>query len=283
MKQAAGDFNRGALLNAAYLHVASQCPEVDTFVFMDPDALFNTDFAARYFGADGKDVVDYGKLLDMPLSWALKVSKEVFEKVNGFPNNMATGGENEAFEHRLRISGVPVYTPTARPMVSAPKKEAKAKTDVRGALVVDALQWRLDGVKTLQYAVTQIQVGDWTVEPATDDANLRTLTVRLSPDAEVADLPQKKLDEADATKGAETKEEDLEGGADEEPPHLKDIELAYVHTTEMGSAGGGMNVVNVLDDDLNVGHTDNFKIIGNTDTMPTDQSSDVKKISFDLK
>jgi hypothetical protein len=44
-----------------------------------------------------------------------------------------------------------------------------------------------------------------------------------------------------------------------------------------------MNVVNVLDDDLNVGRTDNFKFIGNTDTMPTDQSSDVKKISFDLK
>jgi hypothetical protein len=160
VQQSEGVFNRGALLNAAYLYVTSQCPEIDTFVFMDPDALMNTDFEQRYFGADGKDMVDFGKHLDnMPITWAMKVSRQVFLELNGFPNNMANGGANEAFENRLRIKGVPVYTPTAKPMLKVPKKEPTSKTDARGSVMVDALQWRFDGVNTLQYAVTQVVVG----------------------------------------------------------------------------------------------------------------------------
>lgn len=284
VQQAEGAFNRGALLNAAYLYVTAQCPEIETFVFSEPEALFNTDFAQRYFGADGKDCVDFGKSLDMPLTWAVKVSKEVFKKVNGFPNNMADGGANEAFENRLRIAGVPVYTPSARPMLKAPKKEAVLKADARGALVIDALQWRLDGINTLQYAVTQIKVGNWTVKPPTDDANFRTVTVRLTPDVELVDLPskQKQLTPlSDDASGAETPlvlENKIEGGA--EPTHLKTMELLAHPGIDAGHAAemNGGKVVNILDDDVPVASPDKLSFLENTESMPTDTISNVKKV-----
>ena len=300
VQQAEGAFNRGALLNAAYLYVTAQCPEIETFVFADPEALFNTDFTQRYFGADGKDCVDFGKSLDMPLTWAVKVSKEVFKKVNGFPNNMPDGGANEAFENRLRISEVPVYTPSARPMLKAPKKEAVLKADVRGALVIDALQWRLDGINTLQYAVTQIKVGNWTVKPPTDDANFRTVTVRLTPDVELVDLPskQKQLTPlGEDTSEAETPlvlENKIEGGA--EPEHLKTMELLHsgidtghaadsggaMNATTNASMNGGTRVVNILDDDLHVASPDRLSFLENTESMPTDTISNVKKVNVQM-
>jgi hypothetical protein len=221
----------------------------------------------------------------MPLSWAVKVSKDTFRKVNGFPNNMAKGGANEAFENRLRIAGIPVYTPTARPMIKAPKKDQTTKVDAGGGLVVDALQWRFDGVQTLQYAVTKIQVGDWTVKPPTTDANVRTVTVRLTPDVEVADLPQKKLQEEkddEVGKGrGEPSLKEIEGGADEdeEPEHLKTMELAYVHSDNHAAALGGARVVNVLDDEVHVGHSDELPFLLNQQSISTDLVSDVKKIS----
>ena len=296
VQQSEGVYNRGALLNAAYLYVTAQCPDIDTFVFMDPDALMNTDFEQRYFGADGKALVDYGKHLDnMPLSWAMKVSKPVFQELNGFPNNMATGGANEAFENRVRISGVPVYTPTPKPMLKVPKKEPASKVDARGSIMVDALQWRFDGVNTLQYAVTQVIVGNWTVKPPTDEPNIRTLKVRLTPDVELADLPQKKLTEVgtDESQPENAKvqpkevplnkmEFEIEGGDGiAEPPHLKDIELAHVSMHHPHEAIGGMKVVTISDDDVNV-ESEPLPSIGNTDSLPTENISNLKKITVAL-
>jgi hypothetical protein len=312
VRQAEGALNRGALLNAAFLYVASNCPEIDTFVFIEPEALFNADFAQRYFGSDGKNVVDFGKALDMPLTWALKVSKEVFQKANGFPNNIAEGGENEAFENRLRISEIPVYTPIAKPMLRSPKKQGDSKVDTRAALVVDALQWQYDGVKTLQYAVTNVKVGDWTLKPTNDNPNIRTLTIRLTPDVQLADLQQKKSEglETETEKekekekdqnnhegirkgengiskdtGAQTTKENAlsfskQGGA-EEPKHLETVELAYVHTDNLEHVGGN-KVVNIMDDDLTGGASDKLPFLQNTDTMPTDKLSTVKEIKIDL-
>ena len=291
VKQAEGTFNKGALLNAAFLYISTQCPEIDTFVFTEPEALFNTDFAQRYFGADGKDVVDFGKMLSLPSTWALKVSKDVFRKVNGFPNNMPMAGENEAFENRLRINEVPLYTPTMRPMLKGPSKKEDKKTDARAALVMDALQWRFDGINTLQFAVTKIKVGNWTLKPSDDDPNLRTLTIRLAPDVEFADLQQKKNQEqknSEKPNKSQTSEQPVkkEGGSEiEEPSHLKTIDLAYIHPTHMNAdLHGGKHrgrIISILDDDAPVQH-EKLEFIENTETMPTDRLSNVKEVKMNL-
>jgi hypothetical protein len=111
----------------------------------------------------------------------------------------------------------------------------------------------------------------------------------LTPDVELADLPQKKLVEVgleDAPdKANDTPHQKKEGGSDgvEEPPHLKDIELAHVSIHDPNEVHGGMKVVSVSDDDeeMNV-RREPLPFIDNTDSMPTDKRSNLKTISVAL-
>jgi hypothetical protein len=305
--QAEGGFNRGALMNAAYKYIVQHISEVDTFVMIDPEAVFTTDFSQRYFGNDGKDVVDLGKSIDAPLGWAVKCSKEVFKKINGFPNTISKDGAFEAFENRLRVHGVPVHAPVvASAFATSPKvgvenqnqnqSKQKHNENVRAALVMDAMQHMVDGVNTLQYSVTQSK-------KFTGFPNVRTLTVRLVPEAELEDLSNRLVSsdpESESKESKETKEtkettetnsgSESDGGlntskggseAPEEPAHLKTIELAYVHEHTM-IPHGGSNVVHVLDDD-EPPSSETLPFLDNAEVMPTENQSTVKTIEINLK
>ena len=50
VEQEEGRFNRGALLNAAYLYTTHYFSEVENFVMLDPEAVFNTDFISATTG-----------------------------------------------------------------------------------------------------------------------------------------------------------------------------------------------------------------------------------------
>ena len=181
-------------------------------------------------------------------------------------------------------------------MLKAPKRPKELKADVRAALVLDAVQWRFDGVNTLQYSVTECKVGNWTLKPANDDVNVRTITVRLTPDVEFADLTKKKSVEksqdtdvgsakAESKKENENKNDNKNENENEnenqndEPHHLNNIELAYIHQPEMRS--GDSTVVNVLDDDVDV-NSEPLPFLQNNETMPTDKISNLKKINIQL-
>jgi hypothetical protein len=254
-------------------------------VFLDPEAVFTSDFAQRYFGNDGKDVVDLGKSVDAPLGWAVKCSKEVYSQVNGFPNTMPKGGGLEAFENRIRQHQVPVYAPaqSAGSFATSPDKDkdkTKDKEDTRAAVVLDALQNGVDGVNTLQFAVAQSKS-----HPRLK--NVRLLSVRLVPETQLEDLEKPTVDEptVDEPKVDESKVDepkgDVKGGSDtfDEPPHLKTIELAYVHPTEM--PGGGSKVVHVLDDDVGPSQ-EPLPFLESVEVMPTDSLNTVKKVQISL-
>jgi len=294
VEQAEGEFNRGALLNAGFMYVKHHWPEGEAVVMLDPTALFQTDFVQRYFGNDGKELVDYGPLHKKPLGWAVKVTKGVFETLNGFPNDL-TSGECEAFENRVRAERVPVYTPSGSVATKTAKEKAMKKEDVRAALVMDALQRTVDGVNTLQYSVVRVRVGNWTLKEPTQEPNIRTLTVRFVPEVELADLrpsakPKDPLNDEikdPLNENASDKKESFneyqvkkidplkDGGGDSE--HLETIELAHpiLHEPALGGA-----VVNVLEDDLQP--KEKLAFLHNTESLEPASIGNVKKIAFEL-
>ena len=292
VEQAEGEFNRGAVLNAGFMFVKHHWPEGEAVVMLDPAALFPTDFVQRYFANDGKELVDYGPLHKKPLGWAVKVTKGVFETLNGFPNDIASG-ECEAFENRVRAERVPVYTPSTKVASKTAKEKGTKKEDVRAALVMDALQRTVDGVNTLQYSVVRVKVGNWTLKEPTEEPNIRTLTVRFVPEVELADLrPLQGKDplEIDPLEVETIEKEPLhemkvtklgmeplkDGGG--EPEHLQTIELAHPLLHEATTLGGA--VVNVLEDDLQP--KEKLAFLHNTDSLEPANVENVKKIAFEL-
>ena len=292
VEQAEGEFNRGAVLNAGFMFVKHHWPEGEAVVMLDPAALFPTDFVQRYFANDGKELVDYGPLHKKPLGWAVKVTKGVFETLNGFPNDVVSG-ECEAFENRVRAERVPVYTPSTKVASKTAKEKGTKKEDVRAALVMDALQRTVDGVNTLQYSVVRVKVGNWTLKEPTEEPNIRTLTVRFVPEVELADLrPLQGKDplEIDPLEVETIEKEPLhemkvtklgmeplkDGGG--EPEHLQTIELAHPLLHEATTLGGA--VVNVLEDDLQP--KEKLAFLHNTDSLEPANVENVKKIAFEL-
>jgi hypothetical protein len=278
LEQTEGLFNRGALMNAAYLFAVQNLPEVDTFVFIDPEAVFTSDFAQRYFGNDGKDVVDLGKSVDAPLGWAVKCSKDVYAKINGFPNSMPNGGGLEAFENRLRQHQIPVYAPAqsagsfATPQDQNKNKDKKMdKEDSRAAVVLDALQHSVDGVNSLQFVVAHSKS-----HPRLK--HVRLLSVRLVPETQLEDL-EKPVVKPVVQLEVAAKPLEVTGGSDtmDEPHHLKTIELAYVHHMDVPS--GGSNVVHVLDDEVGPSE-EPLPFLESAEVMPTENLNTVKRVQF---
>jgi hypothetical protein len=182
-------FNRGALLNIGYDYCIEHLPEITTFMMHDVDILMSQDVIQKYYTEDGKGLMHLGGLVspskydgDYFLGRVLRVSKQVFKDMNGFPNTFyGWGGEDDALAHRIRA---PVYRPTE------PKEGTEMETTndifktkdpafVEGfkneRLIADQLQWKIDGVNSLQYTV---------VENKTLNEWCHKLTIELAPMAE---------------------------------------------------------------------------------------------------
>jgi hypothetical protein len=147
------------------------------------------DVIHKYYTEDGKGLMHLGGLVtpskydgDYFLGRVLRVSKEVFKRMNGFPNTFyGWGGEDDALAHRIQD---PLYRPTE------PKegKEMDTTNDIfktkdpafvegfkNERLIADQLQWKIDGVNSLQYTI---------VENKTLNEWCHKLTVELAPTAE---------------------------------------------------------------------------------------------------
>jgi hypothetical protein len=182
-------FNRGALLNIGYDFCVEHLPSITTFVLHDVDVLMSQDVIRNYYTDDGKGLMHLGNLVKSSkydskyfLGRVLRVSKQVFKDMNGFPNTFyGWGGEDDALAHRIRA---PVYRP------AEPKEGVELETTndifenrdpafVEGfkneRLIADQLQWKIDGVNSLQYTI---------VENKTMNEWCHKLTVELAPTAE---------------------------------------------------------------------------------------------------
>lgn len=208
-------FNRGALLNIGYDFCIEHLPSITTFVLHDVDILMTPDIIHKYYTDDGKGLMHLGGLVspskydgDFFLGRVLRVSKQVFKRMNGFPNTFyGWGGEDDALAHRISD---PVYRP------SEPKegKEMETTNDIfkskdpafvegfkNERLIADQLQWKMDGVNSLQYTV---------VEHKTLNEWCHKLTVELAPTAEY----KKKEEKPEPIVEKETEDIEVIGGMD---------------------------------------------------------------------
>jgi hypothetical protein len=137
------------------------------------DILLDEDIVDRYYGDDGKDLVHLGRLIkndkykesinDKFLGRVLRISKSKFKQMNGFPNTFyGWGGEDDALLHRIEQSVVyrPIESATGIEMETTNDIfTEKKKDDVRveankiEQIILDAIQWKIDGVNSLQYAI----------------------------------------------------------------------------------------------------------------------------------
>jgi len=186
-----GGFNRGALCNAGYDYVVRHAPEITEFVVQDA-TVFPPDFVRDYYGMDGKGVVYLGKK-----SW--RFSKDAYKKVNGFPNTFAEGAD-EALAFRLK--GTEVFRPQMN-------EERAAATAAQEDLILDRMNWRMNGVNSVQYKVVEHVL-------LNKSPNIRKIKVQLTPDVSLRDIeirePQAQV-KGDGEGVEEKKEGQLEGDA----------------------------------------------------------------------
>ena len=156
----------------------------------DVDILMPEDIVDRYYGDDGKDLVHLGRLIqddkytagkkDYFLGRVLRISKTKFKQMNGFPNTFyGWGGEDDALVHR--IGSTEVYRPD-EPKTGIEMKTRndilpnKIKDRMEGnkieQLILDDIQWKIDGVNSLQYVIeNNIAI----------NSHVRKITVQLNP------------------------------------------------------------------------------------------------------
>ena len=183
-------FNRGMLLNIGVDYLTRELPNVNTFVVHDVDILLPEDIVDRYYGEDGKDLVHLGRLIkddkytagkkDYFLGRVLRISKSKFKQMNGFPNTFyGWGGEDDALIHR--IGSTEVYRPD-EPKTGIEMKTRndilpnKIKDRMEGnkieQLILDDIQWKIDGVNSLQYVIEN---------NLAINSHARKITVQLNP------------------------------------------------------------------------------------------------------
>lgn len=185
-------FNRGALLNIGYDFCCEKLPHFTTFVLHDVDILMSEDVIRKYYTDDGKDLMHLGNLIKDSkysdtagfLGRVLRVSKDAFKSMNGFPNTFyGWGGEDDALVHR--IGSIPLYRPkepkegiemaTTNDIIVTKDKAYTEEFKTEG-LIADQLQWHMDGLVSLQYSVVENkQLNEWA----------HKITIQLSPTTEI--------------------------------------------------------------------------------------------------
>ena len=109
------------------------------------------------------------------------------QEINGFPNTFyGWGGEDDALWnrihmplHRPREPKEGIELPTVNDIFTSKSDELKEEYKIE-RILADQLQWKIDGVNSLQYSVVQHKsMNDW----------CHKLTVELSPTAEYNTRP----------------------------------------------------------------------------------------------
>jgi DNA-directed RNA polymerase II subunit RPB2 len=183
-------FNRGALLNIGYDFIVEKMPHFTTFLMHDVDILMEPDIIEKYYVEDERKIVHLGMLIKNSkyketkesyfLGRVIRFSKSAYKEINGFPNTFyGWGGEDDALAHR--IGNIPVYRPnekkegieleTVNDIIEDESKTYKEEYKIE-QLIADNLQWKIDGINSLQYTI---------VENKNITPSARKLTVQLAP------------------------------------------------------------------------------------------------------
>ena len=182
-------FNRGALLNAGY-HFLSTKKLIDStynVIMHDVDLLVESAIVQKYYGYVTKktSIVHMGKLIPDYYDYSdflggiLAFSGTSYTAINGFPNNFfGWGGEDDSIKTRISTIGLTVYRPSetnvGKEIQLAPEKESKKIEDMINPhrdedILVDAMIWKMNGLNSLQYKITDQRRGSGNVFHITTD------------------------------------------------------------------------------------------------------------------
>ena len=268
---------RGGLYNAAVHFARKHAPDIASVVFLDLGARFRPEFVRAYFSANDPGVLDFGRLVAMPLGWATKFSLEAFVEMNGFPN----AAEDSAAEsaallerlYRVRKRWTCSYPDGAPDVLSAklptPPATADLTVNAQASVLLDRVHWRMDGLNTVHYRVTEHVEGDWTASPKVPAANLRTLTVQLTPEASIDAIPSiPKPPDAPQPEATQP----------EAPKQETQRPIPEVHLEPMPEAD---MPVEIIIDDTAPASTEPLPLLENTETLPVSDAVTTKVISYD--
>jgi DNA-directed RNA polymerase II subunit RPB2 len=175
-------FDREALFNVGFDFITSTCPEIDTFVCHDPDVVCPKEVVEKYFGPDGRDVVQLGR-------GVVRLSRGAFKQVNGFGESLVT-----------RIDGkFTIYRPSV--VHGKPAEES-----------VDRFNWKMKGANSIMYDV---------VDHAKLGRTHRKITVQLNldiaPETSAFDIQPDAKKEDSKEEGSKESEAKEEGSKEGEP------------------------------------------------------------------
>jgi hypothetical protein len=114
----ADKFNRGFLLNIGYL-IAKKHHSYDRYILHDVDSYPDEDLFKLYFKFINYNIhyaspeLGYKYQFNDFLGGVFGITRNDFEKINGFPNNFfGWGGEDDAFYNRIAKQNINIYRPS---------------------------------------------------------------------------------------------------------------------------------------------------------------------------
>ena len=153
----------------------------------DVDLLVESAIVQKYYGYVTKktSIVHMGKLIPDYYDYSdflggiLAFSGTSYTAINGFPNNFfGWGGEYDSIKTRISTIGLTVYRPSetnvGKEIQLAPEKESKKIEDMINPhrdedILVDAMIWKMNGLNSLQYKITDQRRGSGNVFHITTD------------------------------------------------------------------------------------------------------------------
>lgn len=197
-------FNRGALLNAGFLYLKKNFPEVNIVVMHDVDIIMNESMIDTYYGEYKEqdiEIVHLGNsvntdMYETQLGRVIRFSTNAYEGINGFPNNFyGWGGEDDALLYRIYMKGLTVYRPveknvgvempTTNDVKLASTVEEKKAMELKKEMFkwenrnLDEINWRMNGINSLQFKTISHEI----LTP-----NIRKIKVELTPPLPHEDL-----------------------------------------------------------------------------------------------
>jgi hypothetical protein len=154
-------FNKGILYNFGFL-IASSKKNYDFYIFNDVDSIPDKNLLKIYFYHKNNDdnIIHYAspyleykyKFPDF-FGGCVGITKNLYEKINGFPNNFfGWGGEDDAFYNRVAILEKDVYRPkigSYKLLDHAPPKKEEFNLIKKKNILDDLKIWKINGLNNV--------------------------------------------------------------------------------------------------------------------------------------
>lgn len=162
-------FNRGALMNVGYKYIKNnkKYNDIKCIVIHDVDLILDNEIVERYYCNMeypiihlGRLIKDYYETIPHFLGGILKINNDIFEQINGFPNNFyGWGMEDDALRHRINNNNYTVYLPDIEKsgveLIHKDTKKIPELTNLKRleSGLADELLWKINGVKQIQFKI----------------------------------------------------------------------------------------------------------------------------------